>query len=43
MLTVDHFKRPFIDTVLESIKVIDESTDQDYNDHTLLNTKMYSI
>lgn len=43
MLTIDHFKRPFIDTVLESIKVIDESTDQDVNDPTVLNTKMYSV
>lgn len=42
MLTVDHFERPFIDTVLESIKVIDESTDQDFNDDTK-NTKMYSV
>lgn len=35
MLTVDHFKRPFIDDILESVKVIDEF-DQDINEHNIL-------
>jgi len=43
MLTVDRFKRPFIDTVLESIKVIDESLDQDFNEDPILNTKIYTV
>jgi len=38
MLTVDHFKRPFIDTILESIKIIEESLDQDFNEDPILNT-----
>lgn len=43
MLVMDHFKRPFIDTVLESVKELDESYDQDINEHQNLNTKVYSI
>lgn len=43
MLTVDHFKRPFINTVLESIKVIDQSLDQDFNENPTLNTKIYNV
>lgn len=43
MLTVDHFKRPFIDTILELIKEIDESYDQDLNEHQDSNTKVYNI
>jgi len=41
MLTVDHFKRPFIDDILKSVKVIDEKFDQDFNDHTILNSNNY--
>jgi len=36
MLTVDHFNRPFIDDILESVKVIDEIFDQDINEHNIL-------
>lgn len=43
MLTVDHFKRPFIDTVLTLIKEVDESFDQDFNEHQMLSTKIYSV
>lgn len=43
MLTVDHFKRPFIDAVLESIKVINESLDQDFKEDPILNTKIYTV
>lgn len=43
MLVVDHFKRPFVDAVLESIKKLDESYDQDINKHKNLNTKVSSI
>lgn len=43
MLTVDHFQRPFIDAVLTSIKEVDESFDQDFNEHQMLNTKTYSV
>lgn len=43
MLVVNHFKRPFIDAVLESIKKLNKSYDQDINEHQNLNTKVYSI
>lgn len=43
MLTVDHSKRPFIDTVLESVKIVDESFDQDYNELQILNTNIYTV
>lgn len=43
MLTVDHSNRPFIDAVLESIKVVDESLDQDFSEHQILNTKVYIV
>jgi len=43
MLTVDHFERPFINAVLESIKETDELYDQDFNEHHDLSTKMYNI
>jgi len=33
MLTVDHFKRPFIDDILESVK---DEFDQDINEHNIL-------
>lgn len=43
MLTVDHSSRPFINTVLESIKAVDESFDQDFNEHQILNTNVYTV
>ncbi|XP_022181880.1 serine/threonine-protein kinase 16 isoform X1 [Myzus persicae] len=43
MLTVDHFKRPFIDDVLESVKVVDELFDQDFNEHTILNSNICNV
>lgn len=43
MLTVDHFKRPFIDDILESIKVVDELFDQDFNEHTILNSNICKV
>lgn len=43
MLTVDHFKRPFIDIVLKLIEEVDESFDQDFNEHQILNSKIYSV
>lgn len=43
MLTVDHFNRPFIDTVLESVKIVDESFDQDYNEHQILEKNIYTV
>lgn len=43
MLVVDHFKRPFIDAVLESIKKVDESYDQDIDEHQNSNSKVYNI
>ncbi|VVC33716.1 Hypothetical protein CINCED_3A004379 [Cinara cedri] len=43
MLTTDHFKRPFIDTVLESIKVVNDSIDQDFNGHQSLSKTIYTV
>lgn len=43
MLTIDHFKRPFIDAILESIKVVDELFDQDFNEHQISNTNTCNV
>lgn len=43
MLTVNHFKRPFINAVLESINEVDESFNKDFNDCQNLNTMIYTI
>lgn len=43
MLTVDHFKRPFINDVLDSLKVVDELFDQDFNECQTKNVKTFTV
>nr|BAH72283.1 ACYPI000353 [Acyrthosiphon pisum] len=43
ILTVDHSKRPFIDDILESVKVVDELFDQDFNEHTILKSNICNV
>lgn len=43
MLITDHFKRPFIDEVLESIKVLNDSIDQDFNGCQMQSNTIYTV
>lgn len=43
MLIIDHLKRPFIDAVLESIREVNQSLEQNFNEYQNLNTQTYTI
>lgn len=43
MLIVNHFNRPFIDNVLDLLREVDETFDQDFNEHQISNSKIYTV